>query len=158
MSLSDSDKTTILLNLLDRQTSQIERREQKEQQWFEWQTGLLLATFGAIVALAQRSSPLPYLVIIKSLATVLVGIPTLLVIYRIVRQKSRSVKNAETIERIQQLLHLFDEGVYGSQSPYPKEWAGNLAKGRLKRTTPNYYALILLLMMACVITTIWLVL
>jgi len=159
MELSNSDKTVVLLNLLDFQLNEIQRREQKEQQWFEWTSSLLLATFGVIVALASRSSgSLSYAVIIKSLATVLIAVPALLIILRIRDQSKGSITNAKAVERLQELLLLFEDGPYGVQSPYPHEWKNKLAHSRLKRKTPIYYILILLLMTACVITTVWLVL
>jgi len=158
MEFSSSDKASVLLNLLDRQIDEIQRKEQREQQWFEWSTSLLLATFGAVIAFSDRANPLPYPVIIKSVATILIVIPSFIATSRILVERSKATKNAQTVERIQQLLHLFEDGYYGVQSPYPPVWAGNLARGRLNRKTPVYYALILLLLMICVITTIWLIL
>jgi hypothetical protein len=155
---SDSDKVTILLYLLEHQTDQIRRREQRVRQWFEWSTGLLLAAFGAVIALSGRSNPLPHPILIKLLATILITVPTILLTSRILRQSKASVGNAEAIERVQQLLHLFEDGYYGAHSPYPQTWEGTLAKGRLKRRSPYYYAFILVLMVACVVATIWLAL
>ena len=47
MQLSDSDKLSVLLQLLEHQISEIKRREGREQQLFEWATSLLLAAFAA---------------------------------------------------------------------------------------------------------------
>ncbi len=52
MGFSDSDKASILLNLLDRQTGEMQRKEQAEQKLFEWATSLLLAEFAGVVALS----------------------------------------------------------------------------------------------------------
>lgn len=66
--------------------------------------------------------------------------------------------NAEAVERIQDLLHVFEDGCYGTHSPYPKEWAGTSAKGQLKRQSPIQKSVILFLMAACVVATVWLIL
>ncbi|MEP0873101.1 hypothetical protein NDA01_25260 [Trichocoleus desertorum AS-A10] len=158
MDFSDSDKVTILLNLLDRQIDEIQRREETEQKLFEWSTSLLLAAFAGVVALSQRSTPVPYAVFVKLLATVMVSIPVFLSILKITSRSAASVSNAEAVERIQSLLHLFEDSYYGSHSPYPKEWAGGLAKGRLKRTSPIYKSAMVASMALCVIATLWAIL
>ena len=159
MELSSSDKITVLLNLLDRQTDDMQRKGEKAQKWFEWAASLLLASFGVIVALSGRSSPLPYPILVKLLATILIVVPIILVIFRILAQARGAASNAKAVERIEQLLQLFDDGVYGSRSPYPQTWAGDyLAKLILKRRTPIAHILILGLMTACVVATIWLIL
>jgi len=158
MELSSSDKTAVLLHVLKDQIDAIERRESREQTWFEWATNLLLATFGATVALAGKAASLPYPIVTKVLATALVTIPSGLIVSRILTSRKRQARNAKTVERIQQLLHLFEEGYYGTHSPYPNDWAGNLAKGILRRKTPLYFAAILALMASCVVVAIWLLL
>jgi len=158
MDFSMSDKTTILIHLLDYQAREIQRREAREQQLFEWTVGLLLAAFGAIVALSDRDSPLLYPISVKMLASVLIGFPTVIFATRIRRYSQRSVGNAEAIDRIERVLHLFDEGYYGADTPYPKEWAGTFSNKRKERNTQNYYSAIMLLMAVCVIATVWLIL
>ncbi len=158
MDFSTSDKTTILIHLFDYQAREIQRREAREQQMFEWTVGLLLAAFGAIVALSDRDAPLLYPVPVKMLATVLIGVPTIIFAVRIRRYTERSVENAEAIDRIERVLHLFEEGYYGVDTPYPEEWAGGLSNRRKKRNTQNYYSAIMLLLAVCVIATVWLIL
>jgi hypothetical protein len=156
--LSDESKVEVLLNLLDRQVDEIQRREEAEQKLFEWSTSLLLASFGGVVALSQKATVLPQALYVKLIATVMVGIPVLLAITRIVTRSKASMPNAEALERIQSLLHLFEDGYYGSHSPYPQSWAGGLASSRLKRKSPIQKSMILALLSVCVIATIWLIL
>jgi len=158
MEFSTADKTSIVLYALDYNIKEIHRREEKQQQLFEWSTSLLLAAFGAVVALSSRSSPLPYTIPIKLIATALIAVPTFLFAYRILLHTRGSVANAKAVERIQELLHLFEDGYYGIRSPYPQEWEGKLAEGIRKGKTPIYYAFILSLMAMCVIVAIWLLL
>ena len=156
--LSASDKTEILLKVLDDQIRSIERGEEREQQLFQWSTSLLLAAFGVVVALSDRSQALPFPIVVKSLATVLIVVPVFLSIIWIFRRSRRSVKNAEAIERIEKSLRLFEDGYYGVDSPYPRAWEGRLAESRLRRKTPVYYALVMVIMTTCVVTVIWLIL
>ncbi|NJO73671.1 MAG: hypothetical protein HC833_07875 [Leptolyngbyaceae cyanobacterium RM1_406_9] len=158
MELSESDKVAVLLNLQDMQVKEMHRREETEQKLFEWSTSLLLAAFAAIVALSQRTVVLPQATFVKVIATVMVGVPVYLVIVKIKERSGASVGNAEAVERIQSLLHLFDDSYYGTHSPYPQEWAGQLAKGRLKRKSPIQKFVIIGLMAFCVISTIWAIL
>lgn len=158
MGLSDSDKITVLLNLLNCQIDEIRRREQTEQKLFEWATSLLLASFGVIVALSQKAALIQHAIIVKFIATILVSVPIGLITFRILGRSKASMGNAEAVERIQDLLHLFEDGYYGSHSPYPKVWSGTLAAGRLKRKSPIYNSVILALMAGCLVTTIWLIL
>jgi hypothetical protein len=158
MNLSDSDKLTVLLKLRDDQINEISRRRGLEQKWFEWSSSLLLAAFGAVVALSNRANPLPYSIVVKFLATVLILVPTSISSYRIIREKEKSVGNAESIEHIQELLRVYEENVYGTASPYPKEWIGRYARGMKKRQTPIFYSYILIVMGSCVAIAIWLIL
>lgn len=158
MKASDIDQTSVLLRLLEYQFGQIEVKEQREQKWFEWTTSLLLATFGAVVALSQRSSPLPFSIIIKSIASILIAAPSIIAAQRMLREKSKSILNAETITRIGQLLHLYEGEVYGHRSPLPESWESSFAVARRNRKTPNQFAFIVLIMAICVIATIWLIL
>lgn len=158
MEFSESDKVTVLLNLQDMQVKEMHRREESEQKLFEWSSSLLLAAFAAIVALSQRSTALPQAVFVKIIASVMVGVPVYLAVIKIKGRSLASVGNAEAVERIQSLLHLFDDAYYGTHSPYPQEWAGKLAKGRLKRTSPIHKSVIIGLMAVCVIATIWTIL
>lgn len=158
MDLTSSDKTAVLLQLLQHQLGEIERRESREQKLFEWSTGLLAAAFGVVVALYDEESPLAHAKTIQILATVLVAVPTLVLIIRIRRYQKMSIENAMVVERLEKLLLLFDRGVYGRDSPYPKEWEGSFATKRLKRSTPFYYQVVSVLMAACVIGAIWLLL
>jgi ferric-dicitrate binding protein FerR (iron transport regulator) len=95
---------------------------------------------------------------VKTLASILVGVPTIIFATRIRRYSERSVENAEAIDRIENVLRLFEEGYYGMNAPYPREWAGKLSKRRKERNTQNYYSAIMLLMGFCVIATVWLLL
>ena len=156
MEFSNSDKVTVLLNQLSHQLEIIEQKRQREQKWFDWLSGMLLASFGVVVAISDRTNPLPYPIAIKALASIMILVPTFISVYRISREKNKAIKNAETAERIQQLLHLYDDDFYGKETPYPKTWKGKFAAGRKERTTPTYYSFILLLMAACVVASIWL--
>jgi hypothetical protein len=156
--LSGSDKVAVLLNLQDMQVKEMHRREETEQKLFEWSTSLLLTALAAIVALSQRSAALPQATFVKVIATVMVGVPVYLTAVKIKEQSGASVGNAEAVERIQNLLHLFDDAYYGDHSPYPQEWAGKLAKGRLNRKSPIQKSVIIVLMAVCVISAIWTIL
>lgn len=156
MDFSNSDKVTILLNQLNHQLDAVEDKRQREQKWFDWVSGMLLASFGVVVALSDRTNPLAYPFAVKFLASIMILVPTFIAVYRIGKEKSKAIKNAETAERIQQLLHLYDDGIYGKETPYPQAWKGKFAAGRKKRTTPIYYSFILFLMAACVVASIWL--
>jgi hypothetical protein len=158
MDLLPGEKLTVLLQLLEHQIGEIERREGREQQLFEWSTGLLVAAFGAVIALSDRDHPLPYPLAVKALAILLILVPTTIFAIRILGYSQRSADNAEAVERIEDLLKLFDPHYYGDRSPYPPEWQGKLAKGRRQRKTPRYYTFILMLMASCVVMTIWLIL
>jgi hypothetical protein len=154
MELSNSSKVTVLLHLLEQQTKSIDDRVKIERSWFEWTTGLLLASFGAVVALSGRTQPLPYPEIIKTIATILVVVPAIISISRILRTTQGMMNNATAVERIQDLLFIFEDDIYGKQSPFPVTWRGKLASGFLKRRTPKYYSLILLIMTTCVVATV----
>ena len=156
MDFSNGDKVSVLLNQLNQQLDVIERKRQREQKWFDWVSGMLLASFGAVVALSDRNNPLPHPLAIKALASTMILVPAFIAVYRIDKEKGKAVRNAETAERIQQLLHLYDDNFYGKETPYPKAWMGEFAAGRRRRTTPIYYSLILFLMAACVVASIWL--
>lgn len=158
MDLTSADRTAILLQLLEHQLGEIERRESREQKLFEWSTGLLAAAFGAVLALSEKSHNLCNRMAIQILATVLVALPTFGLIVRIGRYQRMSVENAEVVERLEKLLLLFEAGVYGNESPYPVEWKDTLSAKRAERKTPLYYQVVSLLMGACVVAAIWLVL
>lgn len=155
---TSADKTAVLLQLLQHQLSEIERRESREQKLFEWSTGLLAAAFGVVVALYEEGEPLSHAMVIRVLATILVAVPTLVLVVRIGRYQRMSIESAEVVERIEKSLLIFDKEVYGEDSPYPEEWEGTFAAKRAKRRTPIYYQGISILMAACVITAIWLLL
>jgi len=75
MEFSVRDKTEILLQSLDSQIEVIGQGEEREQQLFQWSTSLLQASFGAVVALSDRSSALPFAGTVKLLATALIAVP-----------------------------------------------------------------------------------
>jgi hypothetical protein len=156
--LSASDRTNVLLKALDHQIKSLEQGEDRELQFTQWTTSLLLGAFGAVVALSDRSNPLPFPIPVKSLATVLVLVPVLLSVIWIFRRSRRSVRNAEAIERIERALHLFEGEYYGTDSPYPEKWEGKLVESRLRRKTPVYYSVVMILVAICVVAVIWLVL
>jgi len=159
VNLTDADKIAVLLNRLDFHTNEIQRREERETKLFEWSTTVLLAVFAVIVALSDRSAPLAYPILIKSIATLLIAFPTGVFAYRILSEKSSMKRQAEIVEKIEHELHLFDEGQYvADASLYPHRWKGNLAANMLKRKTPTYYVLILIIMTLCVIASLWLIL
>lgn len=158
MEISNSDKTVILLNALNFNVDEINRKEQEQQKLFEWSTGLLLAAFAAVVALAGNTTPLAYPIPVKILATTLIAVPSCLFIFRIAARTKDIVGNAKAVESIEEALHLFEDGYYGTHSPFPQEWQGKLADTIRKDKMPSYYALISGLMTACVVTAIWLVL
>lgn len=158
MDLKPEEKVTVLLQTLDFHINEIHRREESEKTWFEWASTLLLATFGAIIALAGSSKPLQQPILIKLLATVLILIPSLISISRILDVAKSSSRNAEIVEHIEDLLHLFDSGFYDEKSIYPNRWHGKLAQNMLKRKTPKYFVGIIGLMTFCVIAAVWLIL
>jgi len=158
MDFSTSDKTQILLYIFDFNVKEIYRRKEQQQRLFEWSTSLLLAAIGAVVALSGRSTPLDFPVAIKALATIMIVVPTFLFSQRIVKFRKGSVGNAKAVERIQEILRLFEDGYYGVRSPYPHEWEGTLAEGIRKGKTTLIYVAILVLMAACVVAAIWLLL
>jgi hypothetical protein len=158
MDFTAGDKASILLQLLDHQLKEIERREGREQKIFEWSTGLLLAAFAATVALSNRGHPLEYSYFVKAVATILVATPCLIFSYRFKRYSDLSVENAKAVERIEQCLGVYKGASYGGLSPYPPEWEGVFAENRKKRHTPYVYLAVLILMELCVIATIWLIL
>ena len=137
---------------------EMRKKDEVEQSLFQWTTSLLLAIFGVIVALADKTTTLPAADAIKILVTVIVIAPTFLSVVWIFRRARISIKNAVAIEMIQRLLSLFDSDADGKHSPHPKEWQGKLAKGLTTRKTPYYYATVIFIMSACVIFAIWLVL
>jgi hypothetical protein len=104
---------------------------------------LLLAAFAAVVALSGRSTPLAYPIHVKILATAMIVVPAFLFTHRIITRVESHVGNAKAVERIEETLHLFEDGYYGVRSPYPQEWQGKLAEGIRKGKIPIYYALIL---------------
>lgn len=159
MEFSNSDIVTVLLRLLDSQTELMKWNEERQQRWFEWAASLLLAAFGAVVVLGSNPKPLPYAELVKSLATVLIFVPTILIISRIWSESYDTAGNGAVLVHIEELLHLFEADAYGPTSPYPPTWAGDhLKQSILKRRTPMAYALILGLMAVSVVLTIWLVL
>jgi hypothetical protein len=66
----NKDKVNILLNLLESQFSELRRSEEREQVVFQWTTSLLLVSFGALIALSDRSIPLQHPLAIKLLASI----------------------------------------------------------------------------------------
>ena len=154
----EGDRTTILLHLYERQNKEVERREGREQQLFEWLTGLLLAAFGAIIALSDRKKELPHQGEIKFLTTILILAPVLILAYRLWRYSKATVENAAAIDRIEELLHVFDSEYFGGCQPYPEHWEWRRVAQREKRKTPYLYLAILFLMTSCVIASAWLLL
>ncbi len=151
-------EVTILLNALDFQLSEIQRRQDREQQIFQWSTSVLLAVFGVVTALYGTTATTSFPNTIKFLASLMVILPIVASIYWIFRLSSQAVNNARTVERLQELLFLFHTGYYGAISPYPQSWRGNLAHNLRHRRTPVYYGLILATMMICVVLSVWIVL
>jgi hypothetical protein len=153
-----SDKVTILLSIFEASNQTIQRREDREQKMFEWSTSLLLAAFAAMVALAGRAAPLPFPYAVKGIATVLITIPTGLFIYRINSSARGFLGSAHAIDRIGEALRLVEKGYYTEDSIYPERWSGHLSKRVLRRKTPKYYTAILVLMLLCVVASVWLLL
>lgn len=153
-----SDKITVLLNLLDFQLKEIQRRQDREQQIFQWSTSLLLGVFGAIIALAGNVSAIPTATTIKFLASLMILFPVLFSVFWIFRLSQQATHNAGVVDSIQQLLHLFETGYYGPESPYPQVWQGKLKGNLQQRRTPFYYSVVMITMVLCVVVTIWLVL
>ncbi|HMQ52078.1 MAG TPA: hypothetical protein PKE64_02050 [Anaerolineae bacterium] len=153
-----ADKITVLLNLLDFQLKEIQRRQDREQQIFQWSTSLLLGVFGAIIALAGNVSAAPTAMTIKILASLMILFPVLFSVFWIFRLSQQATHNAGVVDSIQQLLHLFETGYYGPESPYPPAWQGKLKGNLQQRKTPIYYSVVMVTMVLCVVVTIWLVL
>lgn len=159
MNLSSEDKMTILLNRLDYHTQEIKRREERETKLFEWATTLLLGVFAVIIALSNGSSQLPNELVVKIIATLLVGIPSSIFAFRILAERKTMSRQAKVIEKIQEEFKFFDEGYYIEATPlYPSRWRGSLSESMLKRKTPVIFSMILIFMTVCVMITIWLML
>jgi len=159
MDLSSEMKMTILLNRLDYHMQEIKRREDRETKFFEWATALLLGIFAVVIALSNGSTRLPNELVVKILATLLVGIPSGVFAFRILDERKTMSRQAEVVEKIQKEFKFFDEGYYVEASPlYPNRWRGNLSKNMLKRKTPIIFAWILVFMTICVFASIWLML
>lgn len=158
MELSTSQKVQTLLFLHKFQYGEIHRREEREQKWFEWTASSILVAFGVVLALSRNSIPIPYPIIIKTLASVLITLPTLLISWRMFKQINLIVKNAEAVEYIEAALKVFKKDYYGVPKLYPEEWEGNLALDYSNRKIQRTYVSILMLMAVCVIATIWIVL
>ncbi|MDQ4122180.1 MAG: hypothetical protein M3209_12135 [Acidobacteriota bacterium] len=155
---STSDKTTILIHLLDFQAKEIQRRESREQKLFEWTVGVLLAAFGAVVALSNREQPLPHPFWIKLFASCLIGIPTFIFCLRILKYSKKTIENGEAIDKIERILRLYEKETFGGETPYPENWANGLSISRKKRKTQYFYSLIMAIMAVCVISTVCLIL
>lgn len=161
MNVSEDQKIAVLLNRLDFHTGEIQRRQDVELRLFEWSTGLLAAVFAVVVALSTSKSPLPNIILIKSLATLLIAAPTGMFIYRILSDRNSQRRQAEIAQTIENELHLFDKSYYvEGRSLYPEKWnsTNSLPQGMMKRRTPVYYAVIMGIMLFCVVSTVWLVL
>jgi len=156
--LSVETKLSVLMKLLEIQIDGLERKATIERNLFQWTTSLLLAVFGVVVALADKTAALPHALPIKILSTIVVSAPALLSVVWIFRRSRGSVSNTAAIEQIQDLLGVFDDKRYGAHSPYPRRWEGTLASSHAKRKTPYYYTAVIMIMAACVILAIWFVL
>lgn len=155
----EGHRTEILLHLYERQNNEIERRERREQKLFEWMTGLLLAAFAAIIALSDRKeAALPHAEWIKILTTIMIAAPVYILGKRLRRYSEATVENAEAVDRIEELLRVFEPNYFGPVTPYPPEWEKKRVEQRQSRTTPASYLIILFLMTACVIASVWLLL
>lgn len=158
MEFSTSDKTGILLKAFEFNVDEINRKQGEQQKLFEWSTGLLLAAFAAVVALSSISIPSPYSIPVKILATTLIAVPSSIFIYRIPTRRKDIVTNAIAIESIEESLRLYEDGYYGINSPFPKEWKGSFPEIIRRDKTPVYFAFIISIMTLCVVTAIWLLL
>ncbi|NPV75541.1 MAG: hypothetical protein HPY59_04115 [Anaerolineae bacterium] len=159
MELSDSEKIAFLLNRLDFHTHEIHRREEKEAKLFEWSTTFLMTVFAVIIALSGRSNPLPYRILIKVIASLLIIVPNVIFILRIATERRSVYRQAQVIELIESRFHLFEEGYYVENAAlYPEKWKGNLARNMYKRKTPVYYMFVLAFLLAAVTATLWLIL
>lgn len=156
--ISESSRIAVLLKLYELQTEEMEKKASVERTLFQWTTSLLLAVFGVIIALADKTAALSQATAIKILSTAIITAPAVLSVIWIFRRSRISISNAIAIEQIQDLLGVFEEKLYGSHSPYPQKWKGKLASGRARRKTPYYYAAVIAIMTVCVILAIWLVL
>ncbi len=154
----NKDKVNILLNLLESQFSELRRSEEREQVVFQWTTSLLLVSFGALIALSDRSIPLQHPLAIKLLASIMLTFPaTFSVVWMIWRVK-RSSRNADAVDRIRESLHLYEDGYYGGLlSVYPHYWKNAFAKYIVKRLETKYYIAIVILMTICVVGSLWIV-
>ena len=108
MKLSDENKTAVLLNRLDFHIHEIQRREEKETQLFEWSTALLLAVFAVTLALADPTKQLPNPQLTKLVAIFLVTVPTVIFVWRVLGERKSMARQAEIVQRIEEELHLFD--------------------------------------------------
>ena len=156
MVLPDGTKLTILLNILNYHLTEIHRREEKETKLFEWSTALLIAVFAVVIALAPSSNLIgrPYLV--KVIASLLAVLPTVIFAYCVLSERKSMSRQAQVVEKIQEKLNVFDEGVYvDNDALYPARWRNVFAANMLKRKTPLYYAATMLFMLFFVISSIW---
>lgn len=158
MELTHSDKVQSLLFLLQFHYAEIVRREEREQKWFEWTAGSIMAAFGVVLALARSSTAIANPVIIKVIASALIALPTFLMSSRMLWQRKMIVGYAKAVEYIEKALNVFQKDYYGVPYVLPKEWEGQFSTSHRKRKEPQYYIGILILMAVCVIATIWIVL
>lgn len=158
MEFSSSDKTEILLKAFDFNVDEINRKQGEQQKLFERSTSLLLASFAALLALSGVAIPAAYSIPVKVLATTLIAVPPSVFIYRIPSRRKDIVHNAIAVESVEEAVRLFEDGYYGIQSPFPKEWKGAFPEIIRRDRTPIYFAFIMGIMTICVEATIWLLL
>ena len=85
--------------------------------------------------------------------------PTLIFGLRILNERKGMRAQATIVEQIEETLRFFDKSYYHKDAPlYPERWRNNLSSSMLTGKTPVVYVLIMLVMMLCVVATLWLIL
>ncbi|MDJ0752235.1 MAG: hypothetical protein QNJ45_01870 [Ardenticatenaceae bacterium] len=158
MEFEQGEKIEILLSRLDFHVAEIQRRQENETRLFEWTTALLLAVFAVLISVSDISAIFANPVLVKWIATVMIGIPTAVFAVRILSENQSMARQGKIVEAIQEELRFFDKGVYiQDQSLYPNRWRHGFAQSMLTRRTPTYYVIVIVVMALCVIATLWLI-
>ena len=158
------EKIQALLKLWEVHDAGLTRTVDREDLLFRWSTSVLLAGMAVIVVLTATCAPSAGVngsllgVPAKVLVTVSVVAPMLATLIWTFRRSRQSVRHAVILERVEGLLHLFDDGYYGDQSALPKDWENTYSASFRRRKTPLHHGFVLGTMTASLIAAVWIVL
>lgn len=151
------DKSAVLLAIWQEHNSGLRTTVDRENRYFRWATTLLIIVMGFLVIIGSVKLDRMPSTLFRILMTVSLVLPVLVTIVLIFRRSRQAVRNTQVIERIEPLLHLFDQGVYGEQSPLPEQWKGHFSEIFQRRKTPLYYGFTLLILCACTVVGVWMI-